>query len=30
MGLCIGLIVTFLLGAVTGVVLTCLMQIKRD
>lgn len=30
MGLCIELIATFLLGAVSGVVLTCLMQIKRD
>ena len=30
MGLCIGLIATFLLGAVSGVVLPCLMQIKRD
>ena len=30
MGLCIELIAAFLLGAVSGVVLTCLMQIKRD
>lgn len=30
MGIFIGLMAAFLAGTVTGVILTCLIQIKRD